>query len=217
MTGNRDGPPAGPRLVGSRAGLDFANTVEWRTSGAPVESLATYRDLIGWAAKEGIVAEARAQGLLREAERRPDEAAAALARAIALREAIYRILARIGQGAPAEPGDLAALNAALAGSLARLRLVSDEASGRFAWELADVGDDLDGVLWPIALSAAELLTSDELPRVRACEGEGCGWLFVDTSRNQSRRWCSMESCGNRAKAKRHYARMKQGAHGAEHG
>ena len=70
-------------------------------------------------------------------------------------------------------------------------------------------NNLERVVWPVARSAADLLTSDLLSRVRRCEDDrGCGYLFIDTSRNRSRRWCSMESCGNRAKARRHYARQK---------
>jgi predicted RNA-binding Zn ribbon-like protein len=65
-------------------------------------------------------------------------------------------------------------------------------------------------LRPIARSAAELLTSETLSRVRECGGATCTWLFLDASRNRSRRWCSMESCGNRAKARRHYRRRREG-------
>ena len=69
----------------------------------------------------------------------------------------------------------------------------------------------DRILWPVARSAGELLISDKLDRVRQCaDDRGCGYLFVDTSRNRSRRWCSMESCGNRAKAHRHYQRQQKG-------
>jgi predicted RNA-binding Zn ribbon-like protein len=80
----------------------------------------------------------------------------------------------------------------------------------FAWDWAEDPDSLDRVLWVVARSAGELLTSDQLDRVRQCaDDRGCGYLFLDTSRNRSRRWCSMESCGNRAKARRHYQRQQQ--------
>jgi len=208
VAGERDGPEVGPKLVGTQLSLGFVNTVDWRTSAHPVESLGGYPDLVAWGAKAGAISEDQARELLAEAERRPDEATAALARAIALREALYRVFVAptdLAHGA----ADVATLNAELRGALARLRLAPGEASGRFAWELAG-GDDLGSVLGPVALSAAELLTSDGLARIRTCEGEGCGWLFLDTSRNRSRRWCSMDSCGNRAKAKRHYERTKRG-------
>jgi predicted RNA-binding Zn ribbon-like protein len=63
---------------------------------------------------------------------------------------------------------------------------------------------LDWILNPLIRSAADLLVSDELKRVKRCGDPACGWLFLDTSRNKSRRWCDMSDCGNRAKASRFY-------------
>ena len=79
----------------------------------------------------------------------------------------------------------------------------------YTWEWAKYDQDLDRPLWPVARTAADLLTSGRLDRVRECPGaDGCGWLFYDTSKNGSRRWCSMEGCGNVAKARRLYARRR---------
>lgn len=78
----------------------------------------------------------------------------------------------------------------------------------FVWGWDDAAPALDRPLWPVARSLAELLTSDELPRVRECAADNCAWLFIDTSKNRSRRWCDMAVCGNRAKARRHYARAR---------
>jgi predicted RNA-binding Zn ribbon-like protein len=75
-----------------------------------------------------------------------------------------------------------------------------------AWRDAD-RTDLDRVLWEAAASAADLLTSPDLARVKTCPGAGCAWLFLDRSRNGTRRWCDMSVCGNRAKARRHYSRV----------
>ena len=102
--------------------------------------------------------------------------------------------------------DLAALNAALSKVLANACLVPAEDGFAWAWGGEDAA--LRRVLWPIVRSAAELLTSDKLDRVGQCAGDSCGWLFLDTSRNRSRRWCEMEHCGNRAKARRHYRRQQ---------
>ncbi|MBI2081511.1 MAG: CGNR zinc finger domain-containing protein, partial [candidate division NC10 bacterium] len=102
--------------------------------------------------------------------------------------------------------DLAVLNAALAEALPLLGLVP-EGNG-FTWEWTANGQRLDRMLWPVARSAAELLTSGELARVRECEAESCAWLFMDRSRNRSRRWCDMKTCGNRTKARRHYERKR---------
>jgi predicted RNA-binding Zn ribbon-like protein len=81
---------------------------------------------------------------------------------------------------------------------------------RFVWVWAGMSDHLTSVLWPIARSAASLLTSPQLTRVRECAGHPCGWLFLDHSKNGSRRWCDMADCGNRAKARRYRARKKEG-------
>ena len=85
------------------------------------------------------------------------------------------------------------------------RIVSTKEGFKWDWseELA-----LDRMLWFIARSAADLLTSGNLDRVRQCGDEECGWLFIDTTKNRSRRWCDMTDCGNRAKARRHYSRLR---------
>ena len=80
----------------------------------------------------------------------------------------------------------------------------------FAWRY-DSGDRLNDVLWPVLWDAAALLTGDSLGKVGHCHNDICGWFFIDHSRNRSRRWCSMDSCGNRAKARRHYARNRAGS------
>jgi len=117
----------------------------------------------------------------------------------------------LGYGAeqPVTTADLTALNAAISLAYPHLQLVASGAE--FAWGWTGAEDDWARMLWPVVRSAAELLTSPLLTRVRECADEqGCGFLFFDLTRNRSRRWCSMESCGNRAKARRHYKRQ-QGA------
>lgn len=195
-----------PRPSRGRLGLDFANTADWHASDHPVESLTSYSDLVAWSQQVGILTDHQAQRLLKEAARRSGDAAAVLERAIALREAIYRIFSAISHGRPPQAADLAIFNAELSESLAHSRIVST-AEG-FAWDWARAEDALDRMLWPVVHDAAALLTSEELDRVGQCADDRCGWLFFDTSRNRSRRWCSMEDCGNRAKARRHYQRKR---------
>jgi len=81
----------------------------------------------------------------------------------------------------------------------------------FAWGWDFYQAALDDIIWPVVRSAADLLTSDTLPMLRICAADDCQWLFMDTSKNQTRRWCNMKSCGNRAKARRHIERKKQTA------
>ena len=194
------------KLLGGRLSLDFVNTADCHASDHPVEFLASYSDLVAWSQHVGILTNHQVQRLLKEAARRPVDASAVLERAITLREAIYRIFSAISRGRPPQAADLATFNVELSGALAQSRIVST-AEG-FTWDWAGAEDALDWMLWPVAHDAAGLLTSEELDRVGQCTDDRCGWLFLDTSRNRSRRWCSMEDCGNRAKARRHYKRKR---------
>lgn len=195
-------------LVGGDISLDFTNTLSGRLDDHDLEGekLTGYRVLLSWARQAGIVSTGQSAQLLKRAERHPLEAAAALERAVRLREAIYQIfLAVVTDKTP--PGkDLDILNAELSEAMSRLRLT--HGGEGFSWEWEAGEQALSRVLWPIARSAAELLISGNLGRVRECAGHDCGWLFLDMSRNHSRQWCDMKDCGNRAKAKRHYRRTK---------
>lgn len=182
--------------------LDFVNTASDRTAAGLKEKLREYGDLVTWAERVEVAGPDRAKRLRRAAAASPAEAEAVLKRARVLREAIYRIFAG---GAPAE-SDLAVVGEAAGRAAAERRLVAAGAGYRFAWP---EGDRLDQILWPVALSAAELLTSEDRARVKACASETCDWLFLDMSRNRSRRWCDMEVCGNRAKARRFNERQKR--------
>jgi predicted RNA-binding Zn ribbon-like protein len=188
--------------------LDFSNTVEWRNSDHPDEHLNSYADLITWAEAADILPADRADLLRKLAEKQPEEAGVAYARAIALRETIYRLFAGYSGQGEYKAEDLALLNKTLSESLSHLRVVP--ATEGFAWGWAESPESLDEILWPVVRSAGDLLISEQLDRVSQCaDDRGCGYLFVDTSRNHSRRWCSMESCGNRAKAQRHYKRQHE--------
>ena len=186
--------------------LDFANTLANRLDEHKHEWLDSYSNLVAWAQIAGALAPEATHPLLEEAAAAPEKAARVLDQAIHLRETIYRIFTAIGHGRSPAEADLDDLNGALSEALPHLRVVQDGAE--FAWEWGGGAQTLERMLWPVTRSAADLLTSDELSRVGECHGEGCGWLFLDLSRNRSRRWCDMGDCGNRAKAKRHYHRKK---------
>jgi predicted RNA-binding Zn ribbon-like protein len=190
-----------PPRLGGRLCLDFANTVEPRMSLEAVDYLAGYSDLVAWSAHAEAVDETTAELLLQEAERRPAAAAATFAWAIAVREALYLVFAAVAAGRRPDESDLDTLNTALAAALAHARVVV--APGGFSWEWERRAEALDQMLWPISRSALELLTSSDIHRVKDCGRHGgCGWLFVDTSKNGSRRWCSMEVCGRQDKIRR---------------
>ena len=187
--------------------LDFSNSMDWHASAKPQDRLQDYSDLVAWGEAAGVLTAARARYLERLTEARTAESAAAFTRAVDLREAVYRIFSSIAQEGDSQSADLAVLNDLLTEAMSHLKI--SKSSGGFTWDWFGSSEAFDQISWPIARSAAELLTSDKLGRVRHCaDDRGCGMLFLDTSKNKSRRWCSMESCGNRAKAKRHYQRAK---------
>ena len=194
-------------LIGGALCLDFANTIGGSRAD-PREYLIDYAALVRWSERLGALQPEDARALLAEAEDRPAEAAGALARARELRDRIYRVYAALARGRPAVRGDLQALNESLAPVLAELRLVANEDG--YSWRPVRRKGALDIMLGPVARDAADLLVSGDLERVKQCGGEDCDWLFLDVSRNRSRRWCDMKDCGNRAKARRHYRRQKRG-------
>jgi predicted RNA-binding Zn ribbon-like protein len=208
--------PAGARrevpvfeLTGGRLALDFPNTVDNRPVARRKDLLRDYADLVAWARQAGVLAEADARTLLLAARRRPAAAARVFARAIALREALYRVFAAAAaerRAAAPAAADLGLLEGEYRVAGAHARLVREV--GTYAWGWAADPGELDRMLWPVARDAAELLASDQLPRVRECGADDCGWLFLDQSKNRSRVWCNMQVCGNRAKARRHYRKAR---------
>jgi len=195
-------------LSGGRLCLDFANTLDGRAS-APRERLNTYADLVSWGRQAGTVSPSAARRLLEEASRHPRRAAAVLEQARELREAIYRIWVAEAHQEQPPVEDVELLNSVLARALGHQRL--EREGDRYALNWRD-DDTLESILWRVVKSAAELITSEEAKLVRQCEAFAtgdCAWLFIDETRNRSRRWCSMASCGNRAKARRHYHRARK--------
>jgi predicted RNA-binding Zn ribbon-like protein len=191
-------------IIGGELCLAFTDTVDWRRSDHPEELLNSYGDLVGWGQDVGALTGDEADHLRQQAERRRTEAEAVLERAIGLREAMYRVFAAVVDEQSPESQDLDMLNGALSETLARLRIIPTAEGMAWSWDNPDAA--FDRMLWPMVRSAADLLTSERLDRVGQCPG--CGWLFLDSSRNRSRRWCTMEVCGNRAKARRHYERTR---------
>ena len=195
-------------ISGGALCLDLANTVSGKRGVDPIERIRTFEDLISWSHQAGVVTERHANQLLREGKRRPARSAAVLRRALELREALYRIWSAIAQKKQPLAADIELLNRTLSRSLSKQQLKKEQ--GRWALGWSDEVS-LDSLLWPVAKSAADLLVSEDASRVRICEmthADECDWLFVDRTKNQGKRWCSMEGCGNRAKARRHYERKK---------
>jgi predicted RNA-binding Zn ribbon-like protein len=198
-----------PRLVGGALCLDFANTVGGRGGDPPDEYLFGYADLVAWGQYVGMLSEDQAARLRATAERRPEEAAEVFGTALRLRDTLYRAFSAAARGEVPRRTDLDALGRAYGEAMAHARLAPSD--GQIGWSWAEHSGALARVLWPVARSAVELLTSDALGRVKECPGATgpCTWLFVDTSKNAVRRWCSMaEGCGGVAKARRRTARRQ---------
>ncbi|MCP4218989.1 MAG: hypothetical protein GY765_30425 [bacterium] len=195
------------KLVGGRSCLDFVNTADWHGSETIVEHLDSYRDLVLWAGHALALSASDVGALIHEAEKRPAEAAKVYKAAIIWREALLRIFYAIQRQEKPAQKDLDIFNKLLSKTMKHLRLSLAPAGPCWGW--TEAGEALERVLWPVVKDAAELLTSEQLPRVSRCADETCGWLFIDTSRNRSRRWCDMKDCGNRAKVRRHYRKKQE--------
>jgi predicted RNA-binding Zn ribbon-like protein len=195
-------------LTGGHLCLDLANTVDERRTDHPRELLARYQDLLDWGVQAEAITLREAAALREQAARDRTAASRALRRVAGVREAIFRVFSAIA-GRRTVPADaLAVLNRVVPEAFGKRCLERQGRPLAWAWRHAEP-PELDRVLWPAVWSAAELLTSSELDRVRQCAGAGCAWLFIDRSKNGTRRWCDMSVCGNRAKARRHYAKAKR--------
>jgi predicted RNA-binding Zn ribbon-like protein len=190
-------------LVGGELCLDFVNTANLREGGPLRDRLRVYGDLVRWGERTGALDVATAKRLLLTAGRDPAEAERVLERSRTLREAMYRVFHRWRRAEAPAPEDVELVSRAGAEATAAQQLVTDADGFELHWPETDA---LDRVWWPAATSAVALLLSPDLARVKECGADDCDWLFLDVSRNRSRRWCDMKECGNRAKARRHYAR-----------
>jgi predicted RNA-binding Zn ribbon-like protein len=190
------------KLLGGRPCLDFVNTLDWRGTDTPQEFLKTFDDLVSWSRHAGICSQPESENLYKIAGQSNAEAKKALTRALKLRETIYRLFAAgIANRNPLKE-DLVIFNNNLSRSMKDSQIIPT-ADG-YAWDITGNRAKLNWILNPIIRSAAEILVSDERSKVKACADSACGWLFIDVSRNRSRRWCDMQDCGNRAKASRFY-------------
>jgi predicted RNA-binding Zn ribbon-like protein len=189
--------------VGGDPALDLVNTVDWTDRGLEAERLVDYGRLLQWAEGAGVIDAGGARRLRRAAVEHPRAAAAAVEYAHRLRQTLHDIFLARTRGLATGPA-LHRFNRFLAEAMERLELTPAEDSGaagyRRSWRGKD--DDPRSVLWPVIWAASSLLQSAELAQVRTCDGDDCGWMYVDRSRNGLRRWCQMRTCGTREKSRR---------------
>lgn len=195
--------------IGGVLCLDLINTVGEldKKTGKPAERLNTYDDLLTWSIEGEIETEETGKQMKEAAAKRPDDTERALHRAREIREMLYRLFGRVAEQKRPVERDLQDFNRVYSEVAAQTYITPQNDGYIWAWREDDA---LDRMLRPVIRSAAELMTSPDISRVKACAGQDCRWLFLDVSKNKSRRWCDMKDCGNRHKARRHYARRQVG-------
>jgi predicted RNA-binding Zn ribbon-like protein len=194
-------------FTGGHPALDFVNTLGGYVDdplGPEDEFLHSYVDLLEFGLKTDTISERLARRLGRLARECPEQAEAALAAALSTRSLLESAFRPLTEGKDPPPGALNALGDFGAMAMARAELVAVDGGFDWSWERSK---DLEAPLWPIAQAALELITSGPLERLKNCGR--CRWLFLDNTKNSSRRWCSMDACGTDAKIERYVARRRE--------
>jgi len=201
----RDAPRYGEfTWIGGDPGVDFVNTVTWRTYGLRRERIGSIRDVIAWAAV--AFGPDGAHRLRAYAARHPRKAARVLDRGFELRRNLHALFGAVAAGGRVPAADLRSFNAALQATFTR---TSVQEADRLEWRWTSPDNPLEVVLYRVTWSAARLLTSPDVGLLRQCANPECGWVFVDRSRKRNRRWCGLE-CSSQDKSSRYYARKTKG-------
>lgn len=187
------------KYVGGDPALDLVNTVDWTDTGTRRDRLTTYDRLADWAEGAGIVRPEVARHLRQAVEADPDRGREAVEEARGVRAVLRDAFREIALREESKSG-LEALSQLLSTTLPRLRLEASGSEVVYSWH--EWGENPSCLLWPVIFSGADLLTSAEAGRVGMCPADGCGWMFVDRSRNGMRKWCEMATCGTAAKNRR---------------
>jgi predicted RNA-binding Zn ribbon-like protein len=190
-------------LVGGALCLDFANTINSRRE-PEHDYLLTYSDLVEWAGKVEILSGQQVKGLKQRETQDAQKAEKALEKGRTAREIMYRVFSAIANKSKPKEDDLTAITRLYEEAIANGQHIKINNHYEIAWKADEA---FGALLWRIVASAENLLLSEEVSRVKECPN--CGWLFLDTSKNQSRRWCSMNTCGARDKMRRYHSRLRK--------
>lgn len=191
--------PARFQLIAGHPALDLVNTLDWRFRDAgPEELIPTYEALIRFTEQCGLMSSVQARRLIRNTD--ASKAAHVVAETQSMREAAARIFSAVidGNDPPSEAID--DLERRYRAAVAHRHLAWSER--HLVWEFSVDGVAAEIPHWILALKTVELLSSETMSMIRECGNSECRWLFLDTSKNHTRRWCDMKICGNRMKARR---------------
>ena len=194
-------------LIADDLALDFANTESGRGASSHQNHLRDATNVVDWLRHAKALPAEETDRLGKSVAERADLARDLLAQAVELRAVIHDLGAALGRRAGPPPAALASLSALHARCIAKAELTpGGELAFRWRWSVG--ASPVEAALGPIALAAVRLFTEGDFSRIRECGGHDCGWLFYDRSKNNRRRWCEMEVCGNRAKQRRLRARRE---------
>ena len=192
------------RILGGNLALDLVNTRDTGPDGEPgFDRLVDFDHVLAWAERVGVLSRGAVEAAARRSAQRHEEATAALGRIRALRSDIYEVFEAIAQGRNPSQSSLNRLCHLHGEATARGLLVRQ--GDAFGWDWSN-NEELDRVLWPVVHAAVQLLISGDLERIKRCGR--CSWLFLDATKNRSRRWCSMGGCGTHEKSERFVARRR---------
>jgi len=184
--------------------LDFANTLDKRLSGHPEDKLCGYGEFVAFGRQTGVLSLAEARELHKVGRKDTGEASRVFRRAVELRELVFRIMSAVASGGLVSAEDAKELNDALREHSAATLVAPMR--GQAAWRWIEKSVGAGRLLGRIVRSAVDVLSTEDILRVRRCAAETCCWLFLDRSRSHNRRWCEMKTCGSRQKAKAYYQR-----------
>ena len=185
--------------LGGDLSLDFVNTVHDRHEEPLRNLLQNYLDLVIWIHSADAISNSQKESLLNKGRENQTKANQVYKDALQLREALYDLVVNIIDRGEVAQVNMQLINQWLSGAFSNLEM--SQLNGHFVLDWKTENFELESVLWPVIRAFADLVTSEDRNRIKQCGN--CGYLFVDNSKNKSRRWCSMEICGNRVKARRH--------------
>jgi predicted RNA-binding Zn ribbon-like protein len=194
------------KLHAEHPALELVNTLDMRFSAETIELIPTYKDLLRLTTQLKLLTADQSRRLARTVDEKT--AQRVLASTVELREALAAVLYSRIDGSKHPGAQVEILERHFQAAALHRRLVADESHWYWSWSGVERNAEIP--LWMLAQAAADLLVSSDAEFIKDCGDPTCRWLFLDTSKNHSRRWCDMKTCGNRMKARRHQARY-QGA------